>query len=113
MEDRLYHYRAEVVRVYDGDTIRVNLDLGFGMWMMDQSVRLRGINTPELRGEQRPDGIISRDALIGRLQGKKIIISTEKDKSDKYGRWLGVIYLEGENINQWLVTEGYAKPYMV
>ena len=107
----MYEYKATVTKVYDGDTITVDFDLGFGILIRKQKIRLLGINTPEVRGPEKPQGIISRDALRQRILGKVVIIKTSKDKKGKYGRWLGEVYMEDENINQWLITEGYAKEY--
>ena len=108
----LYHYKAKVTKVYDGDTITVDIDLGFFIWTKDQTIRLTGINTPEIRGEERPEGLISADALRLRILNKEVILATQKDSKGKYGRWLATVYLDGENINQWLLDEGYAKPYI-
>jgi len=107
----MYEYKALVTKVYDGDTITVDFDLGFGIMLKKQTIRLFGINTPEVRGIEKADGIISRDALRQRILGKKVIIKTSKDKKGKYGRWLGEVFVEDENINQWLISEGYAKEY--
>ena len=107
----MYEYRALVTKVYDGDTITVDFDLGFGIMLKKQTIRLFGINTPEVRGTEKADGIISRDALRQRILGKQVIIKTSKDKKGKYGRWLGEVFVEDENINQWLISEGYAKEY--
>ena len=107
----MYEYKAKVTKVYDGDTITVDFDLGFGILIRKQKIRLVGINTPEVRGPEKPQGIISRNALRQRILGKEVIIKTSKDKKGKYGRWLGEVFVEDENINQWLITEGYAKAY--
>ncbi len=107
----MYEYKATVTKVYDGDTITVDFDLGFGILIRKQKIRLLGINTPEVRGPEKPQGIISRNALRQRILGKVVTIKTSKDKKGKYGRWLGEVYIEEENINQWLITEGYAKEY--
>ncbi len=107
----MYEYKATVTKVYDGDTITVDFDLGFGIILKKQKIRLLGINTPEVRGSEKPQGIISRDALRQRILGKVVTIKTSKDKKGKYGRWLGEVFVEDENINQWLITEGYAKEY--
>ena len=108
----MYEYRAFVRKVYDGDTITVDIDLGFGIWVKKQKLRLYGIDTPEVRGESRPEGLKSRDALIDRVLNKEIKIKTQKDKKGKYGRWLATIYDESdESINDWLLRENYAKPY--
>ncbi len=107
----MYEYQATVTKVYDGDTITVDFDLGFGIILKKQKIRLLGINTPEVRGAEKADGIISRDALRQRILDKQVIIKTSKDKKGKYGRWLGEVFVEDENINQWLISEGYAKEY--
>ena len=107
----MYEYKATVTKVYDGDTITVDINLGFGILLKKQKIRLLGINTPEVRGKNRPEGIISRDALRARILGKIVTIKTHKDKKGKYGRWLGEVFMEEENINQWLLKEGYARTY--
>tara|TARA_R110002060_G_scaffold36229_1_gene47174 strand:- start:580 stop:903 length:324 start_codon:yes stop_codon:yes gene_type:complete len=107
----MYEYKAQVIGVYDGDSITVDIDLGFGVFMKGQKIRLLGINTPELRGEEREEGLVARDALRARIMGQSIIIKTHKDTKGKYGRWLGEVILGPQNINEWLLTEGYAKPY--
>jgi micrococcal nuclease len=107
----MYEYRAHVIKVYDGDTITVNLDLGFFTWIKNQTIRLSGINTPEIKGEERPNGLISRDRLRELILDKEVIIKTEKDSKGKYGRWLGTIYLDEVNINEQLISEGLAEKY--
>ena len=107
----MYEYRAYVRKVYDGDTITVDIDLGFGIVIQGQKIRLLKINTPEIRGAEREAGLRSRNALREKISGKWIIIKTEKDKKGKYGRWLGEIWLDDVNINDWLLTEGYAEEY--
>ncbi len=107
----MYEYKATVTKVYDGDTITVDFDLGFGIALQKQTIRLLGINTPEVRGAERTEGIISRDALRQRILGKVVTIKTSKDKKGKYGRWLGEVFMEDENINKWLLKEGYAIAY--
>lgn len=106
-----YKYKAVVTKVYDGDTITVDIDLGFGIIMKKQSIRLYGINTPEIKGEERPKGLEARDYLSNLVLNKEINLETIKDKKGKYGRILGIIWLEHENINDKLIREGYAKIY--
>lgn len=105
----MYTYKAICVKVYDGDTITVDIDLGFGVWAKKQKVRLFGIDTPEVRGENKTYGFYVRDFLKEKILDKEIVIRTEKDKKGKYGRWLGTVYLEDENINELLVQKGYAQ----
>jgi len=115
-----YVYKAYVRSVYDGDTITVDIDVGFGITLTSQKIRLRGIDTPEVRGESREAGLVSRDYLRNLIQGKWILLKTEKDKKGKYGRWIGTIYLsitnkedktEVINVNDRLIVEGLAKVY--
>tara|TARA_Y100000114_G_scaffold156823_1_gene185466 strand:+ start:857 stop:1189 length:333 start_codon:yes stop_codon:yes gene_type:complete len=109
----MYEYRAFVRKVYDGDTITCDIDLGFNMIMRNQKLRLVGINTPEVRGKSRPEGLKVRDIVRSRISNKWVTIKTHRDKKGKYGRWLAEIYETGveESLNQWLLKEGYAKEY--
>lgn len=107
----MYEYRAYVRKVYDGDTITVDIDLGFGITLKNQKIRLSGINTPEVRGAQRAAGLKSRDALRGKIANKWVIIKTQKDKQGKYGRWIGQVCLDGICLNDWLLSEGLAEIY--
>tara|TARA_R110000796_G_scaffold120286_1_gene234439 strand:+ start:726 stop:1079 length:354 start_codon:yes stop_codon:yes gene_type:complete len=115
MDGQLHNYRAVVTGVYDGDSITIDIDLGFNHWMKNQKVRLLGINTPEIRGEERPDGLVARDRLRELILDKEIIITSYKDKSGKYGRWLATVFLKQdgmfENINTLLLAEGLAEVY--
>lgn len=105
----MYKYRATVVGVYDGDSITVDIDLGFYVEFRRQKIRLFGINAPEVRGDERIEGVKSRDWLREKILGKDVIIETYKDSKGKYGRWLGVIWLDGANINEALVDNGLAE----
>ncbi len=107
-----YVYKAFVVSIFDGDTITVNIDLGFDVWLKEQKIRLQGINAPEVRGEQRTQGIKSRNRLIELILNKEVIIETVKDKKEKFGRWLGKVYFNSELINEKLVQEGLAQKYL-
>jgi micrococcal nuclease len=115
MDNQIYNYKAFVTGVYDGDSITIDIDLGFNNWMKNQKVRLFGINTPEIRGEERPDGLVARDRLRELILDKEVIITSYKDKSGKYGRWLATVFLKQdgmfENINTLLLAEGLAEVY--
>ena len=92
----MYTYNAKVISVYDGDTIRVDIDLGFGVWLKKQSIRLRGIDAPEIRGESREAGIRARDRLRELLMENmnKCVIETYKyNDRGKYGRIIGEIFI--------------------
>ena len=93
--------------IYDADTIRVDIDLGFRTWKVNEQLRLARINAPEVRGEEKEKGIAARNALRELIDGKEIRIETEK--TGKYGRYIAEIEFEGKNINDWLVESGHAK----
>jgi len=116
-----YHYRAEVVSVYDADTITVSVDLGFKI-KVEQVLRFSRIDAWEVQGPERPRGIVARDWLRGVLtEGTKIFVQTIKDKQGKYGRYIAEIFVEspkhpegsGElffrNLNDELVSLGHAE----
>lgn len=113
----MYEYNAFVTKVYDGDTITVDIDLGFGVELKKQTIRLIHINTPEVRGESKEAGYVSRDYVREKILDKTIILKTTLDKKGKYGRWLGEIIYQNElnesvNLNEELISEGLAIRYM-
>lgn len=109
----MYTYKAHVVSIYDGDTITVDIDLGFDVHLKGLKVRMYGINTPEIKGATRSKGIVSRDALRSKILDQDIILHTIEDKQEKYGRWLGKVEtIVGEDMNRWMVAYGYAVEYM-
>ena len=99
------------VGVYDGDTVTLDIDLGFNHSMNNQKIRLFGINTPEVRGVERKAGLISKQRVKELILSKNVTLISHKDKTGKYGRWLGTIIVDGINVNQLLLDEGLAKPY--
>lgn len=110
-----YTYNAEVISVYDGDTIRVNIDLGFGIQNFGEagkglSLRLYGIDAPEVRGSQKESGKETRDFLRSLILGKKVTLQTIKDTKGKYGRYLAIIYIDElqTSVNDYLVQLGLA-----
>lgn len=113
MENKLYTYKAFVTAVYDGDTCTVDIDLGLHTWIRDEKIRLHRINAPELRGKEREAGLLSRDFLRNQILGKEIILNTIKDKREKYGRYLGEIWVRSNsgkliNVNDKMVSSNYA-----
>ena len=113
-----YAYKAKCVGVYDGDTVTLQVDLGFNIGRL-LKCRLYGIDTPELRGCERPDGLVVRDYVKGLIYQKDVLIHTYRDKTGKYGRYLAeIFYLEEGtdkwiNLNRLLVESGMAEPYML
>jgi micrococcal nuclease len=93
----MYTYTAYVTKVYDGDTVTVDIDLGFGVWLRNQKLRLFGINAPEVRktrgvtDDEKEFGKIVRDYVSELICYKKITIKTIEDKKGKYGRWLAKV----------------------
>jgi len=110
----MYEYTANIISIYDGDTVRAIIDLGFGVQLRGEDgngviLRLSGLNTPEIRGDEREKGLISRDKLRERILGEDVILKTFKDETGKYGRYIAEIYLQDESINEWLIKEGLAE----
>jgi micrococcal nuclease len=111
----MYEYKATVTKVVDGDTLVLNIDLGFGITYNNQKVRLARINTAETNTES---GKTVKDILTKLLLNKVVTIKTTKDSKDKYGRYLAEVYLINElsrvdqvNINDYLLTNNYAVKY--
>jgi len=102
-----YHYNAKITKVYDADTVTAIVDCGFSINLRIR-IRLYGINAPEVRGKERPEGLKSRDYLRSLILDKYVILETIKDKKGKYGRYIGIIHLDGKNVNELLVENKYA-----
>jgi micrococcal nuclease len=104
-------FPARAWSAYDGDTITVTVDLGFRV-SVEITGRLDGIDTPELRGPERADGLVARDWLRARLtDADRISIATRRGsarQTGKYGRWLITVWADGENLNEQLVAAGHA-----
>lgn len=107
----MYTYKSRVEKVIDGDTVRLDIDLGFTVhWK--SNCRLYGINTPELNSknpEEKIKALEAKQYLIDNLPTEVTIISRELDK---YGRPLVDIYVDNRLINQEIIDNGFSKPYM-
>lgn len=120
----MFEYRCKIKRVVDGDTVDVDLDLGFGIWIRDERVRIHGIDTPESRTrdkEEKKFGLLSKAFVkkmlpIGSIQ----TLVTEKagdDAKGKFGRILGKfkVYDAVTDSTMFMgdimIREGYAAPY--
>jgi micrococcal nuclease len=112
------YYVRKVEGVVDGDTIDVLIDLGFDI-LFASRVRLAGIDTPESRTKDLKEkalGLESKEYLKKYLKdAKSVVIKTEKmDSSEKYGRILGWVYIDGdtESLNDKMINDGYAWGYL-
>lgn len=114
-DERLYHYRARVVRVIDGDSCILDIDTGFGIWLRGERCRLAGIDAPETWRNPEPGGKEATawlEAELAKSDGDVIVQTEESD--DKYGRWLVWIYTRTHpllSLNRVMVDRGLAVPY--
>lgn len=97
-------YRAELIRVIDGDTVILDVHLGFHL-VYRARIRLEGIDTPE-RGQNGYNS--AKQALKERLTGELVVETSEQDS---FGRWLGVVYCNGINVNESMLRDKFAKLY--
>ena len=100
----MYQYRAKLIRCVDGDTVILDIDLGFYEWRLGQSYRLLRIDAPEMN---TPEGKEAKLELEKYLAGKTLIAQTQK--SDNFGRFLVELYADGKNVSDYLVESGFAK----
>ena len=120
----MYEYRVNVVKVIDGDTVDVDIDLGFGVWLKDERVRIMGIDTPESRTRDKIEkkfGLAAK-ARLKELLGKQAILKTQvnkdgEDMKGKFGRILGDFQAyDAKNdrfttVTQIMIAEGHCVPY--
>ena len=104
----MYTYKAKVINVYDGDTVTLLIDLGFNI-QLEVKARLYGLNAPEVRGKSRPLGLTTRDKLRQLIDQKEVQVRSFNGKQGKFGRWIVEIWLDSLNINNFLITRGFAK----
>ena len=111
----MHEYKCKILRIVDGDTVDVDVDLGFGIWMHKERVRLLGIDTPESRTrdkEEKRFGLLSKKYLQDHYPvGSMAVLRTHKDKTGKFGRILGELVWEDSTINKIMVDEHYAVLY--
>ena len=115
----MYEYKCKLVRVVDGDTIDVDVDLGFGVWMQNQRIRMYGIDTPESRTSddiEKVYGNAAKAFLAKWTNAGNLTLKTFKDGKGKYGRILGEIWYGDEtgndhNVNQLLIDNHHAVRY--
>jgi endonuclease YncB( thermonuclease family) len=110
----MYEYNCKIVRVTDGDSIVVDIDLGFGLWIHGERIRLYGVDTPECRtrdAEEKAAGLLAKEFVEDALHVGGTYRLQTKEKG-KFGRYLGTIYLTDDtSINAALVKERLAVPY--
>ena len=111
----MFEYNATVLKIVDGDTIDVMVDLGMGVHRKER-LRFSRINAWETRGEHKVKGKLAKARVIELIPvGEKILVKTEKDKRGKYGRYIAEIYFTEEdadvNLNNLLLNEGHAVLY--
>jgi len=120
----MYEYRASILRVVDGDTVDVDIDLGFGVWLRNERVRIMGIDTPESRTSDKVEkkfGLAAK-ARLKSLLGKQAVLKTQvnkdgEDMKGKFGRILGDFEAYDAKrdrhtmVTEILIDEGHAVAY--
>ena len=111
----MYEYQAIIKRVVDGDTVDIDIDLGFGVILKDERVRIMGIDTPESRTRdltEKKFGLASKERLKQLLGKKSILKCKEYDAKGKFGRVLGDFTTnDGRMVTDVLIEEGHAVAY--
>lgn len=105
----MYEYRATIIKVVDGDTVHADVDLGFDTHML-MTIRLAGIDAPEMGTPLGPPAKAHLAQLID-ASSDHVVISTVKDKKEKFGRYLGYLTAGGVRVNDQMVRDGFAVPY--
>lgn len=119
--DSMYEYKCTIVKVIDGDTTDVDIDLGFGVWMKKQRIRFYGVDTPESRTsdkEEKVYGLMAKEFVEHHLPvGSSQVLRTRKDGVGKYGRILGeFVAWDSKNdrqstVNQLLIDSHHGVAY--
>ena len=111
----MYEYRCRIDRVVDGDTVDVDIDLGFGVWMKKQRIRLYGVATPESRtrdAEEKVFGNMAKDFVKEHVpEGSTQVLRTKLDGKGKFGRILGEFVIEDTTLNRMIIETSNAVEY--
>ena len=110
----MYEYKCKIRKVVDGDTVDVDIDLGFGVWLRKQRVRLVGIDTPESRTkdlQEKKYGLAAKEFLTKWVTSGGLTIKTTKDARGKFGRILGELWCFNTNVNEKMIEEHHAVRY--
>ena len=114
----MFEYKCKLIKVIDGDTIDVDIDLGFGVWLRKQRVRLYGIDTPESRTrdlEEKKYGRAAKEFLVKWTGAGELRIKTHKDERGKFGRILGELWRTSnytdKSINTYMIEKHHAVAY--
>ena len=115
----MYEYRCKVVKIVDGDTVDVDIDLGFGVWLKKERIRMFGIDTPESRTrdlDEKKYGLMAKDYITKLLDDEGgIVLKTRKDGEGKYGRILGELWRTTDfadtSINELMIKNHHAVSY--
>ena len=111
-----YKYNVKIKKVIDGDTVDVDIDLGFGVWLHKERVRIMGIDTPESRTRDKVEklfGLASKTKLkeLLPLSSMQVLVVEEYDAKGKFGRILGDFEIEDKKVTDILIEEGHAVAY--
>ena len=111
----MYEYQCTIVKIIDGDTVDVDIDLGFGVWMRNERVRFKGIDTPESRTrdkEEKVFGLFAKQYVEKAMPvGSTQILKTFKDSTGKFGRILGDFIVNDKSLIQEMIDKGIGVAY--
>ena len=111
----MYEYKCKVTRGVDGDTVDIDIDLGFGVWLHKERVRIYGIDTPESRTRDKEDkkyGLMAKELVKQFVKGDSIKLTTQKyDAKGKFGRILGDIIVDNKSLSDTMIQEHHAVIY--
>ena len=111
----MYEYRCKIRRVVDGDTVDIDIDLGFGVWLHKERVRIYGIDTPESRTrdkEEKKYGLMAKEFVKQFVKGDSIKLTTQKYYAKgKFGRILGDIIVDNKSLSDTMIQEHHAVIY--
>lgn len=118
----MYEYNCIIKRIVDGDTVDVDIDLGFDHWLHNQRIRIRGIDAPETRTRdltEKAQGFESKSFVenLLPLDSEQVLVCSKYNSSGKYGRIIGTFKLYDPSKDAWsdlstiMLEQGYASPY--
>jgi len=111
----MYSYNCVINKIVDGDTVDINIDLGFGVWLYNERVRIVGIDAPESRSSdlvEKQFGLLSTKRLKEIFNNGSTVVLVSNQFKGKFGRILGDFLVDAVSVAETMLSEGYAVPYV-
>ncbi|MDD3793066.1 MAG: thermonuclease family protein [Candidatus Bathyarchaeota archaeon] len=109
MQPLTYSYIGYVTEIINGDSFLASIDIGLDIILTNRRIKLNGVEAPQLIGDDADAGIVAKDVLKELIFNKKVLLKIYKNVTDEYGRYIADVFFNDVFVNEYMVTNGFAK----